>query len=41
MTSVGSQRIDVDLQAIEEGRARDVPLLDGDSLTVPQKMFGF
>lgn len=41
MTPAGSQRIDVDLQAIEEGRARDVLLMDGDSLTVPQKVFGF
>lgn len=36
----GSQRIVLNFSAIEEGKAEDIPLQEGDMIVVPQKMFG-
>jgi polysaccharide biosynthesis/export protein len=40
-TPNGTRRINVDFDKIEKGIKPDVPVQSGDSIIVPQKMFGF
>lgn len=39
--SGGTQRIDINFEKIEKGILPDLPVQSGDSIIVPQKMFGF
>jgi len=36
----GVVRIDIDFEAVEGGKAQDAPVMEGDCIVVPKKMFG-